>query len=326
MRIPRPGYLARKLAGVAATLFAVITFNFLLFRILPGDPIRLLARAGNLSPEAIDRLRQAFGLDQSLPVQYVLYLRNLATGELGTSLTYRRPVVQILAERMENTLILLAAATVIVVVLGVLFGVIAAARRGTRLDSGTVLTSLIFWSLPTFWVGLIFVFLLGVYFPAFPISGMTTPGATYATPFDAFWDVGRHLVLPTLTLALVDVGQFILITRSSLVDVLTEDYMLTAKAKGLSRRRVIWRHGVPNAMLPIVTATALYVSLIVGGTIQVETVFSYPGMGRLMYDAVLRRDYPVLEASFLLFAIVVIFANFASDLLYRVLDPRVRNA
>ncbi len=144
MRIPRPGYLARKLAGVAATLFAVITFNFLLFRILPGDPIRLLARAGNLSPEAIDRLRQAFGLDQSLPVQYVLYLRNLATGELGTSLTYRRPVVQILAERMENTLILLAAATVIVVVLGVLFGVIAAARRGTRLDSGTVVTSLIF--------------------------------------------------------------------------------------------------------------------------------------------------------------------------------------
>jgi peptide/nickel transport system permease protein len=326
MRIPRPGYLARKLAGVAATLFAVLTFDFLLFRILPGDPIRLLARSGNLSPEAIERLRQTFGLDQPLPVQYLYYLKNLATGELGTSLTYRRPVAEILAERMWNTLVLLTAATIIVVLVGVAFGVLAASRRGTRIDSGTVLTSLVFWSLPTFWVGLIFVFLLGVYLPAFPISGMSTPGATYATPFDAYWDVARHLVLPTLTLALVDIGQFILITRSSLVDVLTEDFVLTAKAKGLSRRRVIWRHGVPNAMLPIVTATALYVSLIVGGTIQVETVFSYPGMGRLMYDAVLRRDYPLLEAAFLLFAITVILANLASDLLYRRLDPRVRDA
>jgi peptide/nickel transport system permease protein len=326
MHLPRPGYLARKLLGVAATLFAVLTFNFLLFRILPGDPVRLLARAGNLSPEAIERLRQSFGLDQPLPAQYLIYLRNLATGDLGTSLTYRRPVAAILAERMENTLILLAAATVIVVAFGILFGVYAAARRGTRVDSGTVVTSLVFWSLPTFWVGLIFVFILGVYLRVLPISGMTTPGAHYGTPIEAIVDVSRHLVLPTLTLALVDVGQFILITRSSLIDVLTEDFILTAKAKGLSRRRVIWRHGVPNAMLPIVTATALYVSLIVGGTIQVETVFSYPGMGRLMYDAVLRRDYPVLEASFLLFAVTVIFANLASDLLYRYLDPRVRDA
>ena len=302
------------------------TFNFVLFRVLPGDPIRLLARAGSLSPDAIARLRALFGLDQPLPVQYLYYLRNIATGQFGISVTYRRPVADILAERMVNTLILLAAATVLVVVLGVVFGVLAAARRGSRLDTGTVVTSLVFWSLPTFWTGLLLVFIFGVGLRWFPVANMTVPGAGHGSPLATLLDIGGHLVLPTITLALVDIGQFILITRSALIDVLTEDYILTAKAKGLSRRAVVWRHGVRNALLPIVTATALYVSLIVGGAIQVETVFSWPGMGRLMYDAVLRRDYPILEASFLVFAVTVILANLLSDLAYQVLDPRVREA
>jgi peptide/nickel transport system permease protein len=315
------------LAALAATLLAVATFNFFLFRILPGDPIRLLARAGNLTPEAIARLRQLFGLDEPLPVQYLIYLKNIVTGQFGMSLTYRRPVVDILAERITNTLILLAAATIVVVIAGIALGVAAASRRGSRTDTGTVVTSLVFWSLPTFWTGLILIFIFGVWLQVFPISGMTDPGSLFVTsPLEKALDVARHLVLPTITLALVDIGQFILITRSSLVDVLTEDYIVTARAKGLSRRAVVWRHGVRNALLPIVTATALYVSLIVGGAIQVETVFSWPGMGRLMYDAVLRRDYPILEESFLLFAVTVVVANLLSDLLYQVLDPRVREA
>lgn len=322
----RIGYLARRVAQLGLTLLAVATFNFVLFRILPGDPIRLLARAGSLSPEAIDRLRSLFGLDQPLPVQYVYYLRNIVTGQFGMSVTYRRPVADILAERMVNTLILLAAATILVVLLGVFLGVAAAARRGSRQDTTTVVTSLVFWSLPTFWTGLILVFVFGVYLGWFPVSGMTTAGIARGSPVDRLLDLGGHLVLPTITLALVDIGQFVLIARSSLVDVLTEDYILTAKAKGLSRRAVVWRHGVRNALLPIVTTTALYVSLIVGGAIQVETVFSWPGMGRLMYDAVLRRDYPILEASFLIFAVTVIVANLLSDLAYQVLDPRVREA
>jgi len=323
----RIGYLGRRLAALAATLLAVATFNFFLFRILPGDPIRLLARAGNLTPEAIARLRQLFGLDEPLPVQYLIYLKNIVTGQFGMSLTYRRPVVDILAERITNTLILLAAATIVVVIAGIALGVAAASRRGSRTDTGTVVTSLVFWSLPTFWTGLILIFIFGVWLQVFPISGMTDPGSLFVTsPLEKALDVARHLVLPTITLALVDIGQFILITRSSLVDVLTEDYIVTARAKGLSRRAVVWRHGVRNALLPIVTATALYVSLIVGGAIQVETVFSWPGMGRLMYDAVLRRDYPILEASFFIFALVVVGANFVSDLLYQVLDPRVRAA
>jgi peptide/nickel transport system permease protein len=322
----RPGYLARKLATTAVTLFAVAVFNFILFRVLPGDPIRLLARAGNLSQDAIDRIRQLYGLDQPLPVQFILYLRNVATAQFGTSITYQRPVVDILAERIVNSIVLLFAATLLVVVLGIVLGVVAGARRGSRFDSGTVVSSLIFWSLPTFWTGLILIFVFGVYLHALPVSGTSVPGATYGSIWDRLADLGRHLVLPTLTLALVDIGQFVLITRSSLVDVLTEDYILTAKAKGLSRWAVVWRHGVPNALLPVVTTAALYVGLVIGGAIQVETVFSWPGMGRLMYDAVLRRDYPILEASFFLFALVVIVANFLSDLLYQVLDPRVREA
>jgi peptide/nickel transport system permease protein len=213
-----------------------------------------------------------------------------------------------------------------VLIVGVVAGVVAASRRGSRTDAGTVVTSLFFWSLPTFWTGLVLIFILGVYFHALPISGSSTPGAHFRSPLDAAIDTGRHLILPTITLILVDIGQFVLITRSSLIDTMTEDFILTAKAKGLSGRTVLWRHGVRNAMLPVVTASALYVALVIGGAIQVETVFSWPGMGSLIYDSVLRRDYPLIEASFLLFAVVVILVNFMSDLLYLVIDPRVRNA
>lgn len=319
-------YLLRKISQVAVTLFAVATFNFLLFRVLPGDPIRLLARAGRLTPEAIARLRQLFGLDKPLAVQYLYYLRNLFNGEFGISITYRRPVVDILSERISNTLILLAAATVVVIIIGVGAGVISAVRRGTKLDRSLVITSLIFWSLPTFWTGLILVILLAVYIKAFPVSGVFTPGVSFSSSLEKGLDLGKHLVLPTITLAIVDMGQFMLITRSALVDVLTEDYILTAKAKGMPFRKILWRHALPNALLPIITTMALYVSLVIGGAIQVETIFSWPGMGRLMYDAVLRRDYPILEASFLLFAATMILANFLSDLFYMIIDPRVREA
>lgn len=322
----RLGYLARKLAILGLTLLAVATFNFILFRVLPGNPIQLQARAGNLSPEAIQRLREIYGLDQPLISQYLIYLRDVLTGQFGMSITYQRPVIDILAERMLNTLILLAAATVLVIVLGVGLGIVAAARRGSRLDSSVVVGALVFWSLPTFWTGLILIFIFGAFLHVLPVSGTSTPGVDFTSPLDSLADLARHLVLPTITLALVDIGQFVVITRSSLVDVLTEDYILTAKAKGLSRRQVVWRHGVRNALLPVVTTTALYVGLTIGGAIQVETVFSWPGMGALMYDAVLRRDYPILEATFFIFAVVVIAANFVSDLLYQVLDPRVREA
>jgi peptide/nickel transport system permease protein len=321
VRLP---FVGRKLLQLVLTLLAVVTFNFLLFRVLPGDPIQLYARSGRLTPEAADQLRALFGLDKPLWTQFWIYLKGLLHGDMGFSLTYRRPVSDIIGERLVNTILLVGAATVIVVIVGVVLGATAASRRGSKMDSSTVFGSLVLWSMPTFWVGLLLVFAFGVWWKILPISGISSAGATYASTLGPAFDVGRHLVLPTLTLVLVDMGQFVLITRSSLVDVLTEDFVTTARAKGNPRRRVVWHHGMRNAMLPVVTASALYIGLVVGGAIQVETVFSWPGMGELTYDAVLRRDYPVLEACFLIFAVTVIIANFLSDLLYRRLDPRVR--
>jgi peptide/nickel transport system permease protein len=321
--VPLP-FIGRKLVQLFLTLLAVVTFNFLLFRVLPGDPIQLYARSGRLTPEAADQLRALFGLDKPVWEQFWIYLKGLLQGDMGFSLTYRRPVSDIIGERMVNTILLVGTATVIVVVLGVILGATAASKRGSKMDSSTVFGSLVLWSMPTFWVGLLLVFTFGVWLQVLPISGISSAGATYTTTFGPALDVARHLVLPTLTLVLVDIGQFVLITRSSLVDVLTEDFITTARAKGNPRRRVVWNHGMRNAVLPVVTVTALYVGLVVGGAIQVETVFSWPGMGELTYDAVLRRDYPVLEACFLIFAFTVIVANFLSDLLYRRLDPRVR--
>ena len=323
MRLP---FLVRKVLQLFGLLLAVAAFNFFLFRVLPGDPIQLYARSGRLTPEVVDELRSLFGLNEPVWKQFLLYLQGLLHGDLGFSYTYRRPVADIVGERLVNTLVLLSFATILTVVLGIAFGVWSASRRGSKFDSSTVITSLALWSMPTFWVGMLLLFAFGVWLQVLPTTGISTPLATYTTPWGPALDVGKHLILPTITLALVDIGQFVLITRSSLVDVLTEDFVQTARAKGMSKRRVVWGHAVRNAMLPVVTATALYMGLVVGGAIQVETVFSWPGMGELTYQAVLRRDYPVLEACFLLFAVTVIVANFLADLLYRRLDPRVRES
>ncbi len=319
-------YLARKTVWLVVTLYFVITFNFVLFHLLPGNPVRLLARSGHLTPQAVADITRVYGLNHPAPVQYLIYLKNLLHGQLGISYTYREPVSHLLGQYIGNTILLLAAATVLTILLGVLIGVIAANRRGSGWDSATVTTSVIGWSLPTFWTGLILAFMLGVWLHAFPIFGMQTPNAVYISEFQRLEDIGAHLFLPTLTLVIVNIAQFVLVARASVIEVLAEDFMLTATAKGLLPRRILWRHAVRNALLPVVTASALLISLVVGGAIEVETVFSWPGMGLLVYNSVLNRDYPVIEAAFLVFAVVVLLVNFSSDLLYQALDPRVREA
>jgi peptide/nickel transport system permease protein len=319
-------YLGRKVAWLTITLYGVVTFNFVLFHVLPGNPVRLLARSGHLTPQAVAAITKVYGLNHPLIVQYAIYLGDLLRGQLGLSYTFREPVGTLLGQYLGNTVLLLAGATLLTIVLGVLVGVIAANRRGGRYDSLTVTTSVIGWSLPTFWTGLILVFLFGVWLHAFPIFGSQTPNAVYTSPWLRYEDIAAHLFLPTLTLVIVNIAQFVLVARASVIEVLAEDFMLTARAKGLARRRILWRHAVRNAMLPIVTSSALLVGLVVSGAIEVETVFSWPGMGLLVYNSVLNRDYPVIEAAFLVFAIVVLLVNFASDLLYQVLDPRVREA
>jgi peptide/nickel transport system permease protein len=317
-------YLGQKLTYLVLTLAAVLVTNFVLFHLMPGDPVTHIARGQHLDAAAVARLRAFYGLDRPFIDQFFTYVGHLARGDLGYSYTYQTSVGPIVVKALGNTLILVTVSTLLVIGLGVLVGVFAASRRGSRTDGSLVIGSLVFWSLPTFWVGMLLIFLFAVILGWLPIAGMYTADAIYPTVFTQFADLARHLVLPTIAMVLVDIAQFVLITRSSLLATLSEDFMTTARAKGLHPRRVLWRHGVRNALLPVVTATTLYASATVGGTIQVETVFSWPGMGQLIYLSVVRRDYPVMEACFLIFAVVVVLANFASDVTYRLLDPRVR--
>ncbi|MCX6461450.1 MAG: ABC transporter permease [Actinobacteria bacterium] len=312
-----------RLLVLLAMIFAVVTFNFFLFHIIPGDPILLIRRSQKLSPEQVTQLRMDYGLDGSLLQQYWRYLSNLLHGDLGYSFSLKEPVAGVLGHALLNTVVLLTVSTTIVVAVGIVIGVFAGARQGRKSDSSTVVGSLVLWSLPTFWVGILLVFTFSAWFRVLPTSGITTPNAVYANSAVYWSDVGRHLVLPTITLVIVDIAFFIIITRTSLVEAMSEDYMLTARGKGLSQRTMVWQHAFRNALLPVLTASVLYISALVAGAIQVEVVFSWPGMGLLTYNSVLARDYPMLEACFLITAIAVLFANFMADIVYRLVDPRV---
>jgi len=332
----RGAYLAAKIGWALLTLALVIIFNFVLFRILPGDPARSVAHDPRISPETVAALTARFGLDKPLffnfsggnpfDSQFFAYVGQLAQGDLGVSYNFRdRPVVNMLGDGMVNTLWLILPANVLAIIIGTLAGLVAAWRRGTAIDAGALAIGLILWAVPTFFMGIILLFLGAAWFDL-PTGGRQTIGAQYAGFWDAAYDLGRHLLMPTLTFTLVLLGEYLLIMRSSVVEVFSEDYILTAKAKGLSTFRVIRDHALRNAMLPMVTVIALNLGFIVSGAIQIESVFSWPGLGQLTVNAVRERDYPVLQGAFLLLAVAVVLANLAAELLYGWLDPRVREA
>jgi peptide/nickel transport system permease protein len=332
----RRDYLVRKLFFALTTLVVVAVINFVLFRILPGDPVRLIIHSPRMTREAQERIRVSFGLDKpvwfdadrlregdvlgAFDSQFTAYVRNLLRGDLGISFATRQDVSELLAQRVWRTVVLVIGGDILAVILGMTIGMIAAWRRGTRLDTGILLWGLFSWALPTFFLGIILLILAR---GRLPIGGMITPGLKPEDGLIYWADVGKHIILPTITMAIVYTGEYILIMRSSVMEVLAEDYILTAKAKGLSTYRVLRDHALKNAMLPMVTMIALTFGYTVGGAIQVETVFSWPGIGRLMYESVQKRDYPVLQGSFLLLAVSVIVANLLADLLYSVMDPRV---
>ncbi len=333
----RGNYILRKVVFAIGTLAAVVVFNFFLFRILPGDPVKLIIHSPRMTREAQERIRANFGLDKpvwfdgerlregdvlgAFDSQFTAYLRNLLRGDFGVSFASRRDVSEMLSERIWRTVVLVLGGNVIAIVLGMALGLIAAWRRGTRLDAGILLWALFSWALPTFFLGIILLILARGHLP---VGGMATPGLKPEDGLTYWLDVGKHLILPTITMAIVYTGEYILIMRSGVMEVLAEDYILTAKAKGLSTFRTLRDHALKNAMLPMVTMIALTFGYTVGGAIQVETVFSWPGIGRLMYEAVQKRDYPVLQGSFLLLAVSVIVANLLAEILYSVLDPRVK--
>lgn len=333
----RSSYILRKLAFAVATLAAVVVFNFLLFRILPGDPVKLIIHSPRMTREAQERVRASFGLDKPIwfdgerlkqgdilgafDTQFTAYLRSLLQGDLGISFATRQDVSELLKERVWRTVVLVLGGDVLAIILGMSLGLLAAWRRGTRLDATILLGALFTWALPTFFLGIILLILAQ---GTLPVGGMATPGLKPEDGLTYWLDVGKHLILPTVTMAIVYTSEYILIMRSGVMEVLAEDYILTAKAKGLSTLRVLRDHALKNSMLPMVTIIAMTFGYTVGGAIQVETVFSWPGIGRLMYEAVQKRDYPVLQGTFLLLAVSVIVANLLADLLYSVLDPRVK--
>jgi peptide/nickel transport system permease protein len=336
-------YLLNRVKWALISIGFVIILNFFLFRVLPGDPSRAGVRDPRLTAQAQQALRQRYGLDKPvincfeslnplklgsclvnpLDTQFFIYVGNLLRGELGTSYQSGRPVSAMLGESLLNTVMLIGIAQLISVFLGIALGLLAAWKSRTVIDFFVLVASLVAWSLPTFWLGIMLLF-GGSYWLNLPVMGKITAGADFSSSVEMLVDLGRHLILPTLTFSIVVMGEYMLIMRSTALEVLSEDYILTAKAKGLSTYKILKDHALRNAMLPMVTLIALNLGFTVAGAIQIETVFSWPGLGLAIFNSVGRRDYPVLQGAFLLIAFSVITANLIADLLYSYLDPRVQ--
>lgn len=305
-------------------LFVAVVLNFALPRIAPGNPIDFLVPpelAGSLSPEQRAQVLSQFGLDQPVPIQFERYLSGLAHGDLAYSVRYGRPVSDLLIERLPWTLLLVGSALLLSGVIGTLAGFWSAWRRGKRGDVATLGAIMLIDSMPAFFVGMLLILLFSITLGLFPIYG-ALPGVRVSGA-ELIIEVARRLFLPLVTLTLAGLGSIYLVARSSLVSEMREDYVLMAEAKGLSQRQVR-RHAQRNAMLPVATIILVNIGTLVGGATVVETVFAYPGLGRLIYESVISRDYPVLQGAFLLLSISVITANLVADVLYPLLDPRVR--
>ena len=321
----RRDYLARKILFALITLAVVVTMNFFLFRVLPGDPIRsVIGRNIRISPETQAALRAQFGLDKPIfPDQFFATLGQWARGNLGISWSLRRPVADVLIAKLGNTLILLTLGQFLSIILGISLGLFAGWKRKTAIDVGALAFSLIAWATPTFWLGIILL-AAGSTWLGLPTGGIVDARNIGKPLLTILPDLARHLILPTTTLTILYLGEYMLIMRSSVLEVLGEDYILTAKAKGLSNWQVLRRHALKNAMLPIVTLIAINLGFTVSGAIYIETVFSYDGLGKLFQTALVKQDYPLLQGAFLLLGVSVIIANMIADILYTYLDPRVR--
>jgi peptide/nickel transport system permease protein len=316
-------WLAGKLAAVALTLAFVLVFNFFLFRVM-GDPTTQLARLPRATPQEIAKLRSAYGLDKPLMGQFADYVRDTARLDLGISQKTRRPVREEIKTALPWTLLLVGTGTLLATLLGSWLGVIAATRRGTRADDGLLGFSLFTYAAPEYWIGIILILVFAVAIPILPAGQQMTPGQEFSGFLPQALDVAQHLVLPATAMTLMLLGQYFLIMRSSMVDVLTEDFITVKRATGLPWDRVVRRHAVPNALLPLVTLSAIQFGAVAGGAITIETIFSWPGLGELGFQAVNDKDFPMLQGTFLVFSLGVVLANFLADCLYFALDPRVK--
>jgi peptide/nickel transport system permease protein len=318
-------WLAGKALAALVTLIFVLVFNFFLFRVM-GDPTTQLARLPRASPQEIEQLRQYYGLDKPVLGQFADYVGDTAKFDLGISQKSRRPVWDEIKDAAPWTLLLVGTGTLLATLLGSWLGVVAATRRGTRTDDSLLGFSLFTYAAPEYWIGVILILLFAVAIPIFPAGLQVTPGEQFSSWFAHALDVAEHLVLPATAMTLMLLGQYFLIMRSSMVDVLTEDFITVKRATGLPWARVVRGHAVPNALLPLVTLSAIQFGAVAGGAITIETIFSWPGIGELGFNAINDKDFPMLQGTFLVFAVGVIVANLLADCLYFVLDPRVQSA
>ncbi|MBW2607481.1 MAG: ABC transporter permease [Deltaproteobacteria bacterium] len=319
-------YIGRRLIQIAIIFFVILTVLFLLFRLAPGDPVSRMVDP-DMTPEDAELLISQLGLDKPLGMQYLYYLKNFFAGNFGESFHYGRPVIEIIWARLPNTILLFTTAIILAALVGIFLGKIASWHKGETTDTlmtiGALVTHTVF--LP--WLGLILIWIFAYKLDWFPITGMISedvyldPGAGLLTKF---LDVLHHMILPLATLFLIHFGSYLLIMRSSMLETLKEDYILTARAKGLQEKVIRNHHAAPNAALPVVTSVGLSLAFSINGGALTETIFTWPGIGRELVMAVSQNDYPLAQASFLLIAIVVLLSNLVVDTLYAYLDPRIR--
>lgn len=316
------GFVLKRSIFAIVTIFVAISLNFVLFRVLPGSAVSRLSRVPNASPALKHALEVQFGLNKPVWQQYLLYLEQLTRGNLGVSFSNRQPVLANLLVDFGNTLPMVTAGTVIAIALGLVVGIYSAVRRGSVGDHIWTNVAVIFYAFPTQFLGMM---LLIIFAGVLPSVGMTDPFAVDQTFSDQFWDTLRHMILPVATLVLTLYAEDALIVRSAMLETLGEDYILTARAKGVPRRRIVTSYALRNALLPTITQVGLSLGSVVSGSILIEVIFSWPGIGRALYDAVLQRDYPMLEGGFLFITFAVVIINYLADLLYFRLDPRLNN-
>ncbi len=319
----RLGFILRRLAKAVMVIFAIVALNFLLIRLTPGDPALVIAgEAGASDQKFLDDLRHEFGLDRPLIAQLAIYVGHVAQGDLGFSYRQRVSVASLIADRLPQTLLLTGAAMALALAVGVSLGALAAMRAGTLADSAITAAALVVFATPSFWIGLMAVLLFSVQLDWLPPFGMVTVGADLSGMAWA-WDVAQHLCMPAVTLGLFFVAIYARLTRAAMLEVAEMDYVRTARAKGLTERQVTRWHILRNALLPVVSYAGLQAGYLIGGSVLIETVFAWPGIGRLAFEAVIGRDYTVLMGVFVVTSIMVIAFNLLTDFIYTLVDPRI---
>lgn len=316
-------YIAMRLVKTVLVTIAVVLLSFFLIRLAPGDAATVMAGQSGYADEAFMKsLRAEYGLDQPLPVQLWKYVTAVAHGDLGTSYVRRQPVLAVILERLPNTLLLDAFALLVAIFGGVWLGSMAARRPDSAGDTAVTVLSMLFYAIPQFWLGMMAVLLFAVWLVWLPPFGIETMGADY-TGLARLGDIAQHMILPGMTLALYFLASYARLTRTAMIEVADQDFVKTARAKGISEGQVVRRHILRNALIPLVTYAGLQASILVGGSVLVENVFSWPGIGTLAYEAVTARDNPLLLGIFIVTAILVSLFNLITDIAYSIADPRV---